>query len=195
MPYKYIGRKTDFKGKTLWEIVGNLKNFGVGRVVVRSMMERYPEPSYFRILKVEPLQCPQVQSVDNLRKVRVLVEKTFRGMTFPKPVTIERASYKTDYRLLSKDEEEEYCKKVLPKEVQVYPNTMDFPPLLQEYIIREKKTKGEDTDVELKLDIVYNKNHNSNSVRIAKDGEIPTVTFDINMRKLPSISLYKNVKM
>jgi small subunit ribosomal protein S34 len=33
---KYIGRKTDFKGKTLWEIVGNLKNFGIGRVVVRS---------------------------------------------------------------------------------------------------------------------------------------------------------------
>jgi small subunit ribosomal protein S34 len=30
---KYIGRKTDFRGKSLWEIVGNLKNFGVGRVV------------------------------------------------------------------------------------------------------------------------------------------------------------------
>lgn len=32
---KYIGRTTDFKGKSLWEIVSNLKNFGVGRVVVR----------------------------------------------------------------------------------------------------------------------------------------------------------------
>lgn len=50
---KLIGRKTDFKGKTLWEIVGNLKNFGVGRVVVRSMFERYPEKSFMRILKVE----------------------------------------------------------------------------------------------------------------------------------------------
>jgi Mitochondrial 28S ribosomal protein S34 len=30
---KYIGRTTDFKGKTLWQIVSNLKNFGVGRVV------------------------------------------------------------------------------------------------------------------------------------------------------------------
>lgn len=52
---KYIGRTTDFKGKTLWEIVGNLKNFGVGRVVVRSMFERYPEPSYMKIVKVETL--------------------------------------------------------------------------------------------------------------------------------------------
>lgn len=50
---KLIGRKTDFKGKTLWEIVGNLKNFGVGRVVVRNMFERYPEKSFMRILKVE----------------------------------------------------------------------------------------------------------------------------------------------
>lgn len=30
---KYIGRTTDFCGKPLWEILGNLKNFGVGRVV------------------------------------------------------------------------------------------------------------------------------------------------------------------
>ena len=55
MPIKYVGRTTDFKGKTLWEIVGNLKNFGVGRVVVRSIFERYPEPSYLKICKVEAL--------------------------------------------------------------------------------------------------------------------------------------------
>lgn len=50
---KYIGRTTDFCGKSLWEIVGNLKNFGIGRVVKRQMFERYQEPSYLRILKVE----------------------------------------------------------------------------------------------------------------------------------------------
>lgn len=50
---KLIGRTTDFNGKTLWEIVGNLKNFGVGRLVVRNMFARYPEPSYIKILSVE----------------------------------------------------------------------------------------------------------------------------------------------
>jgi hypothetical protein len=50
---KYIGRTTDFKGKTLWEIVANLKGNGVGRTVVRSMFERYPEPSFMKIVKVE----------------------------------------------------------------------------------------------------------------------------------------------
>jgi len=30
---KLVGRKTDFIGKSLWEILGNLKNFGENRVV------------------------------------------------------------------------------------------------------------------------------------------------------------------
>ena len=55
MPIKYLGRTIDFKRKTLWEIFGNLKNFGVGRIVVRSVFERYPEPSYLKICKVEAL--------------------------------------------------------------------------------------------------------------------------------------------
>lgn len=53
---KYVGRTTDFKGKTLWEIVGSLKNFGVGRLVVRHTFNRYSEPSFMRIVKVET--CP-----------------------------------------------------------------------------------------------------------------------------------------
>lgn len=50
---KYVGRTTDFKGKSLWEIVGSLKHLGIGRIVVRSVFERYPEPSFMRIVKVE----------------------------------------------------------------------------------------------------------------------------------------------
>lgn len=55
MPIKYIGRKTDFKGKSLWQILGNLKNYGVGRMVIRNKFQVYPEPSYMRILKVAAL--------------------------------------------------------------------------------------------------------------------------------------------
>ena len=60
MPIKYIGRTHDFKGKSLWEILGNLKNFGVGRIVVRNrFVQRYSEPTYHRILKVEALPAPK----------------------------------------------------------------------------------------------------------------------------------------
>lgn len=53
---KYVGRRTDFQGKSLWEIVGSLKHFGVGRIIVRSVFGRYPEPSFMKIVKVET--CP-----------------------------------------------------------------------------------------------------------------------------------------
>lgn len=64
MPIKYIGKTTDFKGKTLWEIVGNLKNFGVGRIVARNMHEKYPEASYMKIVKVETLPNPEINTLD-----------------------------------------------------------------------------------------------------------------------------------
>lgn len=50
---KYVGKKSKFVGKTLWEIIGNLKDFGVGRIIVRdSFANRYPEPCYLRVLEV-----------------------------------------------------------------------------------------------------------------------------------------------
>lgn len=64
MPYKYIGRTHDFVGKTMWEIVGNLKNFGVGRLVTRTKHERYPETSFMKIIKVEALPNPKEPSPD-----------------------------------------------------------------------------------------------------------------------------------
>ena len=59
MPIKFIGRTTDFKGKPLWEILGNLKNFGVGRIVIRNRFQRYPEPCYMKILKVAAMPLPE----------------------------------------------------------------------------------------------------------------------------------------
>lgn len=58
MPVKLVGPKVNFKGKTLWEIVGNLKNLGAGRLVVKSHFANYPEPSYYKILNVQPLAAP-----------------------------------------------------------------------------------------------------------------------------------------
>jgi small subunit ribosomal protein S34 len=55
MPYIYIGKRNFFLGKRLWEIAGNLKNFGEGRILVRSAFERYPEVSYVKIIRAEPL--------------------------------------------------------------------------------------------------------------------------------------------
>ncbi|XP_071440178.1 uncharacterized protein mRpS34 [Hetaerina americana] len=145
MPIKYIGRTTSFRGKSLWEIVGNLKNFGVGRIVVRSMFERYPEPSYMRIIKVEGMEN------EPSRKACVWVEKTFRGKTLPDVTKILKTSYKTDYRLIPKDEEDNYIKGVGREErlatsdyseKRVLPLEMPLPPLLLELNKAALRRKG-----------------------------------------------------
>ena len=71
IPYVYIGRRNFYLGKTLWEIVGNLKNFGVGRILVRSKFERYPEVSFVRILRAEPL----MDEVNMIKSLNYLVLK------------------------------------------------------------------------------------------------------------------------
>lgn len=54
MSVKLIGRTTNLYGKTLWEILGNLRTTGVGRLVTRNSYDRYEEPSFFKVLAVEP---------------------------------------------------------------------------------------------------------------------------------------------
>jgi len=54
MSIKLIGRTTNLYGKTLWEILGNLRTTGVGRLVTRNSYDRYEEPSFFKVLSVEP---------------------------------------------------------------------------------------------------------------------------------------------
>lgn len=128
---KYIGRTNSFKGKTLWEIVGNLKNFGIGRYFKRNMFERYPEPSYMRILKVEAL--PDEEN----RKVRVYVERVFRGFRHDRVIELESTSYKADYLLMPKDWTPPPLTEVKVREV---PGVMELPPMLKEFYKREKGT-------------------------------------------------------
>ena len=52
---RYIGRPLSFEGKSLFDILYRLKNFGVGRIVYRNIFaKRYEEPSYYIITKVYP---------------------------------------------------------------------------------------------------------------------------------------------
>lgn len=52
---RYIGRETSSQGKFLFRILCNLKNFGIGRMLVRkSYLDRWPEPSYYIIKQAFP---------------------------------------------------------------------------------------------------------------------------------------------
>lgn len=52
---QYIGRVNDLKGKSIWEIIGDLKDYGIGRMMIRNMFQRYQEPCYMRVLNVQVL--------------------------------------------------------------------------------------------------------------------------------------------
>ena len=186
MPIKFIGRKTTFKGKSLWEIVGNLKNYGVGRMVIRSQSQRYPEASYMRILKVAALPNPSDNCHDP-RKVVALVERTFRGETSKNPVQIDSVSYKSDYVLIPKDQEARYLTATNQRAHKLLPATTEFPPLLKEILIRQANQAGELCADEPKLQLKYNFK-GMKIYRLAKDGETPTVHLTSTSTKL-----YKDV--
>lgn len=77
------------------------------------------------------------------RRVRVWVEKTFRGRTLPKLTEIYRTSYKPDYKLIPKDEEAQLLKSAEHKKAEVIlPNTIEMPPLMKKFIVKDHEKKG-----------------------------------------------------
>uniref|UniRef100_A0A1I8PC70 Uncharacterized protein n=1 Tax=Stomoxys calcitrans TaxID=35570 RepID=A0A1I8PC70_STOCA len=183
---KLVGRTTDFKGKTLWEIVGDLKDFGVGRLLVRNMFQRYAEPCYMRILKVETVDGSQ--NSDNPRKVKVTVQKTWRGVTLPKPVEIYSTSYKADYELVEKEDEHKYLQnnsKIVEKLLSTH---VEFPPLLREFVCEETGQK----DPKMK---VHFKATDNKFVRLAKEGEKPDIQITMGLGQPAPVSqkLYEGV--
>ncbi|XP_015173399.1 PREDICTED: uncharacterized protein LOC107064834 [Polistes dominula] len=193
MPIKYIGRTTSFKGKTLWEILGNLKNFGVGRMVIRNRFQRYPEPCFMRILKIATLPAPnkELQPHED-RKIVALIENTFRGKTYP-PEQIDGCTYKADYVLIPKDEEEKYMYYNDPLNPRIVPRTMEYPPLLKELIIRQRQAAGVTVKEDPQLEIVYQWN-GVKRYRLAEEGEEPTVKFGVDLGTPISPSLYANIR-
>ncbi|XP_060827274.1 uncharacterized protein LOC132913202 [Bombus pascuorum] len=186
MVIKYIGRTHTFKGKPLWEILGNLKNHGVGRIVIRSAQQRYPEASYMRILKVVGLPDTS-KHIHDPRKVMVLVEKVFRGQKSPILVQMDGATYKPDYVLIPKDQETKYTNETKVQELRIMPQTTDFPPLLKKMLIEKQGNP------DLKLKLVYS-TLGIKSYRVAEENETPTVEIKVGLGNPVSPSLYDNIK-
>ncbi|BET02911.1 ribosomal protein S34 [Nesidiocoris tenuis] len=175
MPIRLIGRTTDFRGKTLWEILGNLKDHGVGRLVQRNRFQRYPVPSFFRILRVEPL--PDVEGskkLSEVRKVRAVVEKVFCGVQYPRPVELESQTYKADFQLVPKHEEAALWKSIEQVEVQkrILPSHVEFPPLLKYMLISEMKAKHLPV-TEPKLKLKLKRGDQGRNYRLAAEVETP----------------------
>lgn len=123
------------------------------------------------------------------RKVKVFVEKTFRGRTLPNLVEICSTSYKADYLLVPKDQEQIVCSATDNAQPErILPQFMDMPPLLREFVERETGQRNPQMPVKIKV-------NREKLARIALDGEKPTVTLTIGLGTPVSPRLYKGLKL
>ncbi|XP_041363830.1 28S ribosomal protein S34, mitochondrial-like [Gigantopelta aegis] len=151
MPIRYVGRQPFFRGKTLHEIARNLKNLGVGRVVARSNLLRYPEKSFYRLTKVIPDMTDAT-----LRQCTAWGLKTFRGEELGE-FRID-SGHKADWILIPKDEEESFCTIDAKHEKKSdIPQFVQFPPLLKALVQQEMEAQGQDSSKPMKLPINIHK--------------------------------------
>lgn len=79
------------------------------------------------------------------RRVRVWVEKTFRGRKLPNLTEIYRTSYKPDYKLVPKNEEAKLLASVTKEHNfpdVILPRTIEMPPLMKQFIVKDHEKKG-----------------------------------------------------
>lgn len=93
------------------------------------------------------------------------MEKTFRGRTLPKLTEIKRTSYKADYRLIPKNEEEKYLKNKTVHDLPeiILPRKIEMPPLMKAFLEADHERKG----LQVKI---YNNNYNM-SLRVLSPPE------------------------
>ena len=124
----------------------------------------------------------------------VLTEKTFRGRKAINFVQLDSSSYKSDYALIPKDEEEKlYSQSYTPPPKKILPRTMEFPPLMKEIIKRQMKAEGK-PDIEPRLPATFNFTNNLDLHRMAEEGETPDFEIKMGLGTPASPSLYKNIK-
>ncbi|KFM60816.1 hypothetical protein X975_12086, partial [Stegodyphus mimosarum] len=168
MPVKVIGKKSWFVGKYLFEILCNLKNYGVGRVVVKNSYSKYPEISYYVIRKVVPMREIIGIGPDELLYGKVWVDEVYRGRKMEGLRLLTYDTCFTDYHLIPKEDEDKYLKYETKDILKTLPKYDDLPPVLSELI----KAKNPDVK-EPKLELVYKDLSEHLVYRIAEEGETP----------------------
>ncbi|KAH9498859.1 28S ribosomal protein S34, mitochondrial [Bulinus truncatus] len=149
MPIRYIGRQPFFKGKALYEICRQLRDFGIGRIVYKtSLAEKWPtQKTYYRLTKVVPdMTCKE----DTFQGTAWGYE-VFRGKeTGLKQIT---TGHQFDWILVPKNEEEEFCKnsEVFDIDINSLPKTISCPPLLAMNLKKEAGASNKSLPQEIEI--------------------------------------------
>lgn len=186
----YIGRPSEHLGRTAFQILANLKNFGIGRMLTRHEFDKFPEPSFHIVKRVQTYMDPE------LKFGTLWCETVIRGKRLPgiRPLTI---TYRPDFRLIPKDEEKEFIGDYpitnLGDNKNVLPRYYQLAPLMREWMNRyhaRHSDHGQHENQSLKeflIPFVYQDKKDLRrpdadlfwiANRLAEDGEKPTIDFD-----------------
>ena len=116
MPYVKVGLDPIHHGKRLFDLLCNLKHFGRERIIYSTLEQKFPEPSFYRILLAQlemDLDKPNTFGVDSSTPwiktgtcSRVVTERVYRGMRYKEPFNLTAELNKQmqfpDYRLVPK---------------------------------------------------------------------------------------------
>lgn len=192
----YYGKKTNFVGKTLYEILANLKNFGLNRMLIKQeeLLENPGKPCYYIVKKVEPVMD------EKLQEGAIYAERIYKGAKVPGLVFVDDESWHTDWQLIPKDQEEKY--RLDPKDlvvhghpstVTVLPQWTQVPPLMDVFLRRHYEKRGGVTIAPVKLSkpIQIRMSYDMDKInqphkryRIAEEGEETELTFNRPMKSL-----------
>ena len=136
----YYGKKTKFVGKTLFEVLANLRNFGINRMLIKQEeLLNYPgKPSYYIVKQVEPVLK------DDLKEGAIYAERIFKGTRVPGLVFVDDESWHADWQLIPKHEESKYRVDNPPeyKPPQPIQKHFEVPPLMAAFLQRHNKLRG-----------------------------------------------------
>lgn len=109
------------------------------------------------------------------------VQKTWRGITLPKPIEIYSTSYKADYELVDVEDEAKYLQNSSKIGVKVLAPQVEFPPLLRELIEAETGQKNPQMKVHFKT-------NDNKFVRLAKEGEKADIQMTMGLGQPPAVA-------
>lgn len=179
----YYGKKTNFIGKTLFEILANLRNFGLNRMLIKQeeLLKNPGQKCYYIVKKVEPVLD------EKLEQGAIYAEKVYRGAKVPELVLVDDESWHTDWQLIPKDEEDSYRvpdEKLLvhgqAETVTVLPRWMEVPPLMDIFLRRHYDARKisspsvdmSQTPMRIRMHYEFSKINKPHQLhRIAEEGE------------------------
>lgn len=141
----YYGKLNKFVGKTLFEILANLRNFGINRMIIKQeeLLRNPGTKCYYIVKKVEPVMDPE------LKEGAIYAEQVFCNAKVPGLVYVEEPSWHNDWQLVPKNEEDkhritadELIEHGHPDTYRVLPRWMEVPPVMDIYLRRHYKARS-----------------------------------------------------